>query len=751
MKSWWFLGAAGAALAAAGHAGAQTSDAGNTVQELVVTAEKREANLQKVSVAVTALTGDELKERNIVNPRELIYMSPALQLPSNNINSAEGFAVRGVGTSAYGFVQQAVASVRDGVAVDPSSRTGLMDIERVEVLRGPQGMLFGRNSSAGLINFVTKRPVLGDFAGELYASYAESDEFPVTELQGVLNVPVTDTTAIRLNAYYTKRGGFLQNLVDGRDINYYEDWGLKGKFLWQPSDDFSAYLIVEHAQQSDPFRVAAIIDTESGSILDQTFAQYGVTPDARNTRTIIDGPNYGNFKSTAGTLILNYALGRHSLTATTYYTLNTTIGEQDTDSGPLPLFDVLTDASSRTYSQELKLTSPAGERLEYVAGIYLDRQTVVSATRVGGKLTPALISLPISFSFTSIPSFRAESIAAYGQAKYTIVDGWRLIAGGRLTHDQVKFAYTSFNAPGPGIIPFPGFAVLDGYRERKEKDNLSWKIGLEHDLSPDVMGYATVTRGYKGPGYNVSGVDITFSQYVRPEIPTNYELGLKALLFDRRMRLNLAAYKADFKDYQAQLTDVSGAVPKVITANAGRLKTHGFEAEMEWRPVDGLSLNSGLAYTRAKYGHFIVACYPGQPSPPCDPVLSVVNAKGNPLINAPKWTFFGAARYERDLTADLKAVLRGDLYWRSESTFSIAGNPRARYPDYALLGLSAGIEDAGGRWSLSVWGKNLTDEPFPGAVNPIVGGGFYPDIFGLSVYRSHDSFRTIGATLQTRF
>jgi len=724
-----------------------------TIEEIIVTATKREENLQQVSVAVTALPAAQLRERSIVDPREIIYLSPSIQLAGSNSNNSEGYSIRGVGTAVFGSgLQQSVAAVIDGVSVRPTdARQSFVDLERVEILRGPQGMLFGKNASAGLVSIVTKRPVFNDYSGELYASYGDASSFDERTVQVAGNLPLGSSAALRVASHYADRDGFIRNLVDGRRLNQYRDAGVKAKLLWAPSETFSAYLIADYSDQDDPFRIAPIVNVEPGGAIEQFFLDYGVTHiGPKNDKAIIDGPVFGRTDYKGVSLQLDWELGAHTLTSISSWRESDREYNLDTDSTPVDLFNTnYSNGTQGSYTQELRLTSGSDARIQYVAGLYYEQLYSNGRARFAGALVPDLIPLGLKFDFTFGTRLKSESYAAFGQAEIPLTERSRAVLGARYTLDEISLHYSSQNL---SVLPFPGFPEVEAYTEEADASAVSWKVGLEHDFSRAVMGYATVARGYKGPGFNTLAIAEGERQYIAPETVMSYELGLKSTI-RHSTRLNVAAFYSAFDDYQANVVDTSGFGPvgRILVKNAGSLETYGLEIELTAQPTDGLFLNAGLAYIEATYDDFPnQSCYPLQtPEQGC--IDGLTDASGNDLVNSPKWVLTTAAKYERPLTSSLRGFVSANYYWRDRASMSVQGDPNKYVDSYGILGASIGLASAYDTWRATLWVKNLLDERFPSSIIDGVGTTLSGDPADYAHYRTHDAFRTVGVSFSMSF
>ncbi len=728
------------------------SSAGSVqVETVVVTAEKRLENLQDVPVAVSVISGDTLQHQNITNIDSLKLAVPSFE------STPFGTAVRGVGTATFSnSIEPSVSTVIDGVVYGrPEMGLGsFYDISQVEVLRGPQGMLFGKNASSGLLNITTNAPNLDGYQFIANASYGEGG---YGQYDATANVPLSDTLALRIGGYDNQLGGVLHNTVDSRHFNGNDEWGTRGKLLWEPTADLTITIIADYEHQNAAVTWSPYKDAPGG-LMATLHAACGVTASPDDTAVCIDGTVFKHRDNYGISGQIDWKVGDLTLTSITAYRRDIDLSNGDSDSLPINILNTNTaNQDTNEFTQELRVTSPAGETFEYVAGVYYfnlkDTQDSDQAGTFGLPLPPGFQA------DTAIDSSsRTESVAVFAQGTYHILDGWRLIAGGRYTHDRVSLHFDQFTQPGLFLPVQPSVLIDDSVTA----DNFSWRLGTQYDISDRVMAYFTAARGYKGPGFNQTGITSpSISQAARPEIPMDYELGLKGAFLDNRLVLDVALFDETFHDYQAQIVDESITPAVFRTTNAGALKTNGVELDATAVPIEGLFLNAGLAYLNTEYSDFGgVSCYPGQPigtgahdcqvvfdPVPHLPVGTAVNVSGLSLSGAPRWIYNLVARYEHALTEGVNGYISGNYSWRSAINFSSNGDPNTLMPALGILGAELGVESEDGRWHASIWAKNLLDQRYPGILfgTPFGGAGDYSQVF------TQDSFRRVGATVGLRF
>lgn len=746
VRSAWLATAAGVIVTAGPPTGVWAQEP-VLIDEVIVTATRREQRLQEVPVAVTAVSGEELARSQVREVTDIQYLAPNVSFSSTNPSAnGGGYQIRGVGTQSYlGGVEQTVALVVDGVVVglsrDPGA-TGFSDIERIEVLRGPQGTLFGKNASAGVIQIVTRSPRLGETSGDVTLAYGERDEVIA---RGSVNVPLGDVAAARLSGFYQSQAGAIPNLLNDWHVGDRESWGVRGKLLWTPSDNLSIRATVEHQEAFS--RDAHTLESLGRSALfNAQFSRFAVQPGPGVFVSFQDADWTAKTKLNAASVQLDYQLGAHSLTAITGYRAVETLQLADIDAAPVNIFNHSDGGvDSHQLTQELRLTSPTGERLEYVVGAYYYGTEITGWAAQYGNFY-GLFGAPVVLGGgRRDEEVRNRSLAAFGHGTYALSDVVKLIAGLRYTHDRVEGSMS--------ITPLPFPAVPSGmalpYQGSVEADNLSGRVGLQYQPSRDLMLFATYATGYKGPAIDGTGGVV---REIEPETVESYEAGVKSTLFDGRMTLNGTIYHSEFSNFQAQALDSSVTPPAFVMSNAGLMRARGVEIETTWRATPDLTLSANAAHNDAEYKDYFAACYSGQPLSPVpgvgcylDPTtgLQVANYAGERLANAPKWTYMLRGAYERPLANGLVLDASAMWSWRSEAQV-ITADPRSVVDAYGILNAAIGISGDG--WRAGLYARNLLDErfyaPYPsGTLNP---GGYYRMV-------SPDAFRTVGVQLSVSF
>ena len=746
-----FAAPAWAQPAAPADAATESEDAAPS--EIVVTAQKRTERLQDIPLAVSVIGGDALEAGARPSIEGAAQLVPALNFLKSGTTLNQTIFLRGVGTASFSIAgEPSVSTVVDGVVFARSGEafSDLIDVARLEVLRGAQGTLFGKNASAGVINIITRQPER-EFGGTFEASYFEGEEYRV---KGAVNVPLSSdgTLLSRFTGFYGSYDGNIRNVTLGRDVNGYRHYGGRAQLVYEPSSDFKLALIGDYHKNKDDC-CAEIIATGplTGAGLPSTSLAFNVLPTPRGdktrrvsqnlvTRTVEDGWGVS--------LQADIALGTHTLTSISSYREwdNLEIRDGDWLDRAYVGFTQLHDTGPQTtdtLTQELRITSPADQVISYVVGGYyskadsertFERRDIV-CTAVTGAPTTALIPCgsananPSTFP-TGIATFGSsfKNLAAFGQATLNVTDTFRLIGGLRYARDKLSvFHSRNTTLAGPGIQPsFPVTPTGTGqpatqFRTRTSENDLSGKIAAQFDFTPDHKGYLSYTRGYKGPAYNVFfNLTATGTNRIDPETSDGFEIGLKNTLFDGRMTLNLALFRADYHNFQANNPDIVAGVVVTRFTNAGEVSTRGIEADLSWRPFDDFSISGGVAYTKARVDQFKV--------PPGAAPTAVIPS-GTPLGFAPKWKGSLSADYRVRTGGAIDVFLGASSNFQSKQLSVFSPNPvqraRGTIEGYGLVNLSLGIGDSDGRYRLTFQARNVFDTSYAAAIATGGPGGSY--------------------------
>ncbi|WP_068092859.1 TonB-dependent receptor [Novosphingobium rosa] len=756
----WLCASLGAMLAGSGgqvQAGAQPQAADNANGDIIVTAQKREQNLQDVPVSVSVLSAAALTNNRVAGIEQLAQIAPSVNFTNSANTRGQGVSVRGIGTLNFSDgVEPSVSTVIDGVVIGRSAASffDFSDIQRVEVLRGPQGTLFGKNASAGAINLVTERPSLSRNALDASISYGSYNDF---RLKGSASaVLAKDHLALRLSGFRSSADGVITNLANGKNLNNINTWGLRGKLLWDLDGDTSFYLIGDYSKNDRRCCVSTIrsVLPTTTYYTGQTRAQLTANQPLGPTNTFVnmDGLPFGNQKAGGASLEGNTKLLGQTLTSITAWREFDDYDNNDTDGVQVNVYNVNNARQhQKQFTQELRLTSPARQRLEYVLGLFYFWQDLRTTTQIQG--TGNQVLAPGAYVGNQIDrDIKNNNGAAFGQLTFHATDALSLIGGFRLTTES---ADANFNravlAGAVGPATGLGGPAYQAPTLHFAHTDFSYKAGAEYKISPDVMAYLTYTRGYKGPAINLlnnlsASVVNSGQAILKPEIARNLEVGLRTQLFDRKLTFNITGFHETFANFQAQT--FNSILSTFTLANAGKLTSNGAEIEAILHPLTGLNLSANVAYTDTKVEGLVVGCYPGQTAAlGCAGTMQDVS--GQALTNAPKWAFTLAADYSRDLGDNLRAKASLGYTYRSSVLFSYA-DPKTRQTGYGLLNGSLGVETRDKRYRLTVWAKNLTNQHFAtsiatGYLDTNATGAGYTQLL------TTDAFRTVGVEAGVRF
>lgn len=707
------------------------------LEEIVVTAQKRAETLQDAPISVTAFTAATLDRLAVTNIANLLESAPNVTFdftsPVSGSSNAAAVFIRGVGQQDFALTTEAgVGTYVDGVYMSRSigGVLDVLNIERIEVLRGPQGTLFGRNTIGGAINIITAKPA-DSLTGDVEVALGQRDRIHVG---GNVSIPVTGDVSIGLSGVHRQRDGYVRRVfsadpttvvVDGRP-------GLTGNLSTQGEEDRSALRFALAADLSPKFALDLTIDYSTGDETSAANSLRGVTdsifvglfnatqapaitlpgfPDANYSAenfvtgdfdtTFATGPNRSTFDAWGTALTLSWDLESSTLKSITAYRSTDAEFFRDADGSPLVFAQTLNpDYNHDQFSQELQLTGDTGNVQYAVGAYYFDEE--------GSDPLSALF--PESFGDISISrnDVRNESWAIYGQATWNVNDQWALTAGLRYTEDRKQFATDQILTTGfasdvvfgvPPGTPIP--IVPPGARSQESFDDLSPRLSVEYAWSETTNVYASYSQGFKSGGFNLRYVlpvpaVITFE----PEEVDAFEVGLKWRSSNDRYQLSLAAFHSDYSDIQTTLFD-DNAAP--ITVNAGEAEIDGLELEFAALPVDGFQLNVALGLADASYDSI------RSPSAAITGDAQIVTLESE-LPNTPDVTAQLSAEYALPTPFPGELRARVDARYRGD-TFNDAQNSPFLFQDaYTITNLALIWESDANKWQVRAFLNNATDE-----------------------------------------
>lgn len=770
---------------------APAEDSLATTGDIVVTAQKRAERLQDVPLAVTAITGDALESRQINDTQSLVQAVPSLTFQQGTNPSNTSFRVRGIGTQLFSQgVEAAVAVVVDGVVAARQAQgfADFADLERIEVLRGPQGTLFGRNATAGVLNITTARPS-STFEARGDVTIAEQNEY---RAKGTVSGPLTDTLRARLTGFYNNVGGITYNYATDRMVNGSESWGVRGKLDWDATSNLNFLLSVDHRDTKADCCAQVLISAVNPVIAQLTAP---VVASRRNRAINDETLTYGNSRQTTASLQADWDLGPATVSSITAYQDYRLDANQSVDRIPsLPVrFVSPTFAYAHwplgggsvqlgNITQELRIASNGGGDLSYVAGVFysdlnIDRDfTRRRATCSAGVIGQPCATTPVYQSARSDAHLDGESIAAFGQVDYRIVGGLKALGGLRIQRETVGVRGTRVSPVASGETIFPGSGPVSGSRRTRDTA-LTGKAGLQYEFSRNAQLYGSYTRGYKGPGFDTEiTANFATQDPIQPEHVNAYEIGFKGQTADRSLSFSAALFLSDYSNLQVQAnrSDPATGVTQFVTTNAGSSQTKGFEIEAVMRPTRAFTVNASLTYAEATAdidglncplqfqgaapiltgGFPVNSCYRRRTVVGGTTVTSgpLQDVRGGTLPASPRYRINITPRYEDQIPGtSLTGFVQTAINFQSAQNFSLEQDPLLAQPSYTLVDLAFGVRTEDSRYSLTLFVKNLFDTNYLTSIahNSLLATTGTP--FDLIANYIKDADRYAGMTLGVRF
>jgi iron complex outermembrane recepter protein len=758
-------------------------------EEIIVTARRRNETAQDIPVAVSVVGGDQIDNSSSFNVGRLQQLTPTLQFYSSNPRNT-AVNIRGIGVP-FGLtndgIEQGVGIYVDDVYYSrvASATFDFLDVAQIEVLRGPQGTLYGKNTTAGAINITTRQPGF-DLEGRAEISVGN---LGFKQAKGAIGGPLSDTVAARLAVSGTSRNGTIFNVVSGNRINEQDNIGLRGQLLWRPGDNLDVTLSGDFSIQNP--ECCAQIFVGTGATQRALNRQYAALAAAQNYEVVSTNPfdrltdvdaelNARNELGGAA-LTVKWDTGAGTLTSVTAWRYWDWVPSNDRDFTGLPITTRSENPSQQEqYTQEIRY-SQSGGRFDFLVGAFAYNQKI--RTQGLQEQGPAASRWLLSGALANDPSvlngLRAEndirldniSAALFGQLSWKPFTGLTVQPGFRVNYDRKDGLYDSvatngagqfvtFASTDPRIVAQRGVLAPQRFEPRFSDWNFNYDLTISYEVAANILAYATYAKTFKSGGINLNGVPndtagnpILVAGVVKPESVNHYEAGLKAQFLDRTATLNLSAFRTDISDYQALVTNGQLGVLRGYLANADKVRTQGFEADFSLRPSARFNIYLNGTYVDAKYRSFVDA--------PCPPELSgggtglPVAAPGVPgnspancdisgqrLPGVSKWSFsYGG---EINMTANIFGK-EGQIY------VGVDGNYRSRFSSnptpsiytnidgYALTNYRVGFRSGSG---INLFGfvRNLFDVDYfeqlavpPGNSGLIVGQPGDPRTYGLTL------------------
>lgn len=698
----------------------------NQVADVIVTAQRREQNLQEVPASVTAFDSSNLQAQAVQNLTDLNSKVPNVVLaPVGAYPYASAFFIRGLGfADVESTFEPAVGVEMNGVylARNSGALQDFFDIDSVEILRGPQGTLYGRNTIGGVVSVRTKRP--GDtFGGEVLATFGDRGR---AEARVAIESPLNDIFAVRASMMYKNYNGYNYDATTGKKVGNNEVWSGRVTLVAKPTDNLEATLIGDFDRERGSgaaFRNASQPGNVYYNFSPDTGTPTPVVPagssDPRNPYVVYGNtPLFANLDTWGLTFDVEYNLGGAKLTAITGYREFKDRVQSDYDASALNFFAALRDQRHEQFSQEVRIASSGKNKLDYVLGAYFMHQSYnITNTQSG-----------IIYGGLSVPQIASQSnsaYAAFGQLDYHVTDALTLTAGGRYSYETKRFT----NQP----LFYPtSMTYNDNW------GNFSPKLGVSYQLDPNVLAYFTWSKGFRSGGFNGRAASFTSAGPYNAETVSSFEGGLKTELFDKRVRFNLAGFSSTYSNMQVGTQGLTEAgVYESIVTNAAKARIDGIEAEVQWVLGGGFRLNANGSWLHARYiDNFTDLTSDGINNP--------TDNKDLPLAYAPKWSGSAGVFYDHQisfgrLSGSVNAVYMDDIY-TSSGVINRTSNVQVR-PANVLVDATLGVQADSG-WRIGVWVKNALDKT---VINNTFGLG------PLGFLRIYSPPRTFGVDLGYKF
>jgi iron complex outermembrane receptor protein len=798
LVSYSLFGLAAAALTTPAQAASGDSESVG-LEEIIVTAQKRTQGANDVGITLNAFTGDELADRGVATSEDLALYTPGLTVNETAATGVPLYTIRGVGFQDYSTAASSTVGLYfDEVAMPYTvmSRGAVFDIERVEVLKGPQGTLYGRNTTGGQINYISKLPT-EKFEGGVKASYSS---FQTLDAEGALSGPIASNMRGRLAFTTTQSGeGWQRSRTRDDKLGKKDVFAVRG-LLQADLGPVDALLRAQYVKDKSDNKANTAYDGRIIGLTEFALPYAGLLPylisgntppwystgdnraaDWTNSYTDPNGVTYNlrprrNNDLSSLSLKLNWKLADDvTLTSVTGYDKFKRKEANDWDGMPVNDSSNINTSDIKVFSQELRVSGQS-KTLNWVGGVYYSTDKVdefynyfMSDSLFGrGSIEfgiPPFAATPILQLHTTYGQ-KTTSIAAFGHVEYNPTERFRVTGGLRYTDEKRRWSGCTFDA-GEGTLagflnanfganlapndcgtidddpnsPSYIFAVIGGpnvndafhvYRETIHAKKWMYKVGLDYKLTPDILAYATYSRGFKSGGFN--GANSNTTQQLKgyqPEELDSIEVGLKSSLLDRRMQLNLASFYYDYKNKQEQDLAVTFVGNISGLTNVPKSRIYGAEADLQWMPVKGLLFNLGAAWLDTRVEEW-------QAVSPASVWPNVVrfDASGIELPQSPKWQLNGGVDYERDVSGNLKVSFGLDGNYKGRTSGGALGLQDAT-DSYAIYNARIGLGNADDTWKITLWSRNLFDKyyypaAYQGGNGPWVRSVGMPRTIGIS-------------------
>jgi iron complex outermembrane receptor protein len=713
------LSAAALAADASSRPPAQASEQLDTLTEIVVTAQRREERLQDVPVAISVTTGEQIERDQIRSMNDLSRISAAVEVNRTfGGETSGGGRIRGLGTTSFSGVG-AVAFVIDGVPQGDVAQVNIFDIAQIEVLRGPQGTLFGQTASAGVINQNTVAPSPDKVAATLRIEASHKgtlgSDFGRQSFHGALNVPLGSDSAIRVATFATKTVGSQHNTYNNRDSDF-TDVGVRLRYLVRPTENLEVNLIGDYTnttQYGPDFFTAAVAPAATNGDT-ALYAACGITPGFGNQNYCYPSMSDARSHNYGLSAKLDYKLNGMTFTSVTAWRQLLSGFDRSVITrliGNVPdIYSLNSNDNRNQLVQELRLTSPAGEKLEYVAGLYYSRSYHKPGVNPPGggfnlifpwpaTAPPCVFGGACSIVNSFTPNTQqSTSKSAFGDLTVHVTDALRVFGGLRFTKQEL------YNTIG----------TTAGSRS---DNNVSGRLGLAYKFNPDSMLYGSVATGYKSPFLQVNQNPAVAPLFIKAEKPLAFEVGYKTSFLDNRLGVDVNVFHVDVKDFQGQQCSIaSNAALQCQSVNIPSVVSKGLEIDVLGKPFRSLRLNAGFIYNPVTYPSNFIGSDNSHGG-------AYRDISGQQLALAPKYKMTVSAEFSHAMASGSEGYFSLNPVYKSKTRFNDSTNPVYDYPAHWQVGATIGLRGEGDRWNISLFGRNITGEHEPVVIFGTDNGG----------------------------
>ncbi|MFK7954876.1 MAG: TonB-dependent receptor [Lysobacterales bacterium] len=693
---------------------------GQSIEEVLVTAQRRSESVQDIPVAVSAFTSETMERMAITETMDIARMVPNFLAQNNTgLGTANVYSLRGLNnTESIATFDPPVGTYIDDFFIQRQNGNNyaLFDIDRVEVLRGPQGTLFGRNTTGGAVRMILRDPS-DEMGGNFGLGFGA---FGKLTARGSVDLPVSEDFRLKLSAYYVEDDGFVDNLTTGEeDLNFEDNKGLRAHWIWDINDDLSwnaslTYIDNEHAN---------MFNFENGG---DRFTRTGLTEAGSPVRDLVIG-NKGNLPLGNSTESLHFTSNLSFPTRFGDVEVLTSYLDLEQDflldffEGPFQSggFTIANEGTHEQFTQEFKISgTTGGGDIDYVAGLfYFDEDNETDFAQIF-NLGAIGLFLPGGFpliQYDRILDNTTESWAIYGQWDWRFADSWTLTAGARFTEEDKDFGLRDNGNPGAGAVITNADLLAAGVPLEQNESQFTPRIAIENQVNDDFMWYGSITTGFKSGGWNARGTLAESLQSFSAEEVTNFEVGMRSEWMDNSLRVNLTAFRADIEDFQlpSAFVNSTGAI-EFITRNFADLDTQGLEAEFLWLPTENLTLFANAGLLDSEYSNLDPSILAQQVNcrnngEQC--AQGIVNAVGDIAdpVRAPEHQLTIGGWYDFPIGSSMVLTPSVSVTDYGEHSVGTSGEAVAQVDGYTLLNASVTLRNDPGNWQVSLECDNCTD------------------------------------------